>query len=132
MVDTSYNPDFAPYARAALPQAPVPAATHNLPASIAASSSVQSSLIVTEGFMVIAAGITTSQNGSMTVQRYLDAGGTVPQGSAISLTLTANTAANLNVLDGLPFASFQLTVSNSSGSNASTVSKFALLLQAMG
>ena len=129
MADTSYNPDFAPFARTALAQAPVPASVHNLPSSIPATSSVLSSLIVTEGFLVIAAGIKTSQNGTMTIQRYLDAGGTVPQGALLSVALTANTAANLNALDGLPFASFQLTVTNSSGS-VSTISNFALLLQA--
>jgi hypothetical protein len=130
MTDTSYNPDYAPFARTSLQQAPVPASVHNLPASVAASSSAQTSLIVTEGFKLISAGIKTGQNGTMSVQRYLDAGGTVPQGASASVALTANTAANLDVLDGKPFASFILTVTNSSGSSASTISNFALLLQA--
>lgn len=129
MSDTSYNPGFAPYARWSVEQAPVPATTHNLPATIAASGSVQSSLIVTEGFTLISAGVTSTQAGTMSIQRYLDAGGTVPQGTAISVNLTANTAANLDVLDGKPFASFMLTVTNSNGSNAATLSNFALLLQ---
>lgn len=129
MTDTSYRPDFAPFAKSYLQQEPVPAATHNLPASIAASGAAQTSLIVTEGFTLISAGITASQNGSMSIQRYLDAGGTVPQGAAVSVSLAANTAANLDVLDGKPFASFILTVTNSSGS-ASAIGNFALLLQA--
>jgi hypothetical protein len=129
MVDTSYNPGFAPFAKWAAQQAPVPATTHNLPTSIAASSSIQTSLVVTEGFTLISAGLTASQNGTMSIQRYLDAGGTVPQGAAISVTLTANNAANVDVLDGKPFASFILTVTNSSGSTVSNLTNFALLLQ---
>ncbi len=128
MVDTSYNSDYAPFARTSEQQAPVPATTHNLPASIPANSSVLSSLIVTEGFTLISAGITTTQNGVMSIQRYLDASGAVPQGSAVTVALTSNIATNLDVLDGKPFASFQLTVSNSSGS-ISTINNFALLLQ---
>jgi hypothetical protein len=128
MVDTSYNPGYAPYARWSAQQAPVPAATHNLPATVAASGSAQTSLIVTEGFTLISAGLTASQNGSMSIQRYLDVGGTVPQGAAVSVVLAANTAANLDVLDGKPFASFILTVTNSSGS-VSNLTNFALLLQ---
>lgn len=129
MADTSYNPDFAPFARTSMQQAPVPASAHNLPSTISANSTVQSSLIVTEGFTLISSGIKSTQAGTMSIQRYLDAGGTVPQGAAVAVNLTANTAANLDVLDGKPFASFQLTVTNSSGSTA-TLSNFALLLQA--
>lgn len=129
MVDTSYNTDYAPFARTSEQQAPVPATTHNLPASIPASSSVMTSLIVTEGFTLISAGIKTTQNGTMAIQRYLDASGTVAQGAAVSVSLVANAAANLDVVDGKPFASFLLTVSNSNGGSASAISNFALLLQ---
>ena len=128
MVDTSYNPSYAPYASWAVRQAPIPATVHNLPSSIAGSGSAQTSLIVTEGFSLISAGITASQAGAMSVQRYLDAGGTVTQGAPVQVTLTANTAANLDVLDGKPFASFKLTVTNSSGST-SNLTNFALLVQ---
>ena len=129
MTDTSYNPGYAPFAAWAVRQAPVPATTHNLPSTVAAGGSVTSSLIVTEGFSLISAGVTSTQAGSLTIQRYLDAGGTVPQGAASSVALTAASAANLDVLDGKPFASFRLSVSNS-GSNAAALTGFALLLQA--
>ncbi|MBV8061634.1 MAG: hypothetical protein JO253_08950 [Alphaproteobacteria bacterium] len=129
MTDTSYNPGFAPYARWSVEQAPVPATTHNLPTSIAASGTVQTSLIVTEGFTLISAGLTSTQAGTLSIQRYLDAGGAVPQGAAVSVALTATSAANLDVLDGKPFASFILTVTNSNGSSAATLNNFALLLQ---
>lgn len=129
MADTSYNPGYAPYPAWSVRQAPVPAAVHNIPASIAGSGSAQSSLIVTEGFSLISAGVTASQNGIMSIQRYLDAGGTVAQGAAVQVALVAATAANLDVLDGKPFASFKLTITNSSGST-SNLTNFALLLQA--
>jgi hypothetical protein len=130
MVDTSYNPGYAPYAQWSARQAPIPATTHNLPASVPASGSVQTSLIVTEGYSLISAGVTASQNGAMSIQRYLDAGGTVPQGGALSVALTANSSANLDILDGKPFASFILTITNTNGGSASNLSNFALLLQA--
>lgn len=129
MPDTSYNSTYAPFANWMVRQAPVPATTHNLPSSVAASSQAQSSLIVTGGFSLISAGITASQAGTMSIQRYLDAGGTVTQGPAVQVALVANTAANLDILDGKPFASFKLTVANSSGST-SNLTNFALLLQA--
>lgn len=129
MSDTSYNPSYAPFASWSARQAPVPAAVHNLPSSIAGNGSVQTSLIVTEGFSLISAGLTASQNGTLSIQRYLDAGGTVPQGAVVQAALVANTAGNLDVLDGKPFASFKLTVTNSAGSTSS-LSNFALLLQA--
>lgn len=129
MTDTSYNSSYLPFTNWMVRQAPVPATIHNLPASIAASSQVQSSLIVTEGFSLIAAGVTASQAGVMSVQRYLDAGGTVIQGSAVQVVLNANVPANLDVLDGLVFASCKLTITNTSGS-PSNLTNFALLLQA--
>ena len=128
MTDTSYNPSYAPYLSWSVRQAPVPAAVHNVPLSIAANGTVNSSLIVTEGFTLISAGVTASQAGTLSVQRYLDAGGTVVQGAAVQVSLTANTAANLNVTDGLPFASFKLTITNSA-SSTSNLTNFALILQ---
>ncbi len=110
MADTSYNPGYAPYASWSVRQAPVPATVHNLPASISASSQVQSSLIVTEGFSLISAGVTASQAGVMSVQRYLGASGTVPQGAPVQVSLAAAIAANLDVLDGKPLRRLQIPV----------------------
>ena len=128
MVDTSYSPSYAPYPNWSVRQAPIPATAHNLPASIPASGNVQTSVIVTEGFSLISAGITASQSGIMSIQRYLDAAGTIAQGAPVQVSLTANTPAVLDVLDAKLFASFQLTVTNSSGST-SNLTNFALLLQ---
>jgi hypothetical protein len=129
MVDTSYNANYTPFANWMVRQAPVPANIHNVPSSIAANTQVQSSLIVTEGFSLIAAGVTASQPGVMSIQRYLDAAGTVTQGAPIQVLIVANVATNLDVLDGLLFASCKLTITNSSAST-SNLTNFALLLQA--
>lgn len=126
--ETSRNASYAPYARWSVQQAPVPQTVHNLPGTIAASSAATTSLISADGFTLIAAGITMTQNGSMSIQRYLDDGGTQVQGAVLTVPVTANIAANLDVLDGKPFAAFTLTVTNSAASVA-TISGFALLLQ---
>ena len=127
-IETSRNPDYAPLARWVVQQEPVPQAVHNLAGSIAASGNASTNLIKTDGFTLISAGITLTQNGTMSVQRYLDDGGTQVQGAVISVPLVAGIAANLDVLDGKPFASFVLTVTNGTASVA-TISGFALLLQ---
>jgi hypothetical protein len=126
--ETSRNPGYAPFAQWSAQQAPVPQAVHNLPATIAASGNVNTSLIKTDGYTLISAGVTLTQNGTMSIQRYLDDGGTQTQGAAISVPVVAGIASNLDVLDGKPFASFVLTVTNGAASVA-TISGFALLLQ---
>lgn len=107
----------------------VPAAQLNLASSVPASGSVSSNLIYTNGYKVLALGVTSSQAGTATIQRYLDAAGTIPQGPALSVSLTAATAAVLNATDGVAFQSAKVTVTNS-GTVAATLSGVALLMQA--
>lgn len=104
------------------------AALQNLPSSVAASGSVSGNLIQTNGYKVIAAAITSTQAGTLQVQRYLDAAGTIAQGAALSVTLSAATPAVLNSNDGVPFQSLKVTVTNSSAS-AATLSGAYLMLQ---
>lgn len=99
------------------------------PSTIAASGQWQSAVLPADGFKTLAVGVTSSQTGAVNVQRYLDAAGTVTQGAASTQALTAATAAVLNVTDGVPFASFQITVTNT-GASTATISKFAVLLNA--
>ena len=126
--ETSRNPDYASFAQTSREQAPIPQSVHNLPGTSAANSSVSTSLVKTDGFTLISAGITVTQNGTLSIQRYLDDGGVQIQGAAISIAVTANTPANLDILDGKPFSSFLLTITNSTAS-AATISSFALLAQ---
>src|SRR5690348_9254459 len=84
----------------------VPSSIHNLPATIAAGDHKTSNLILSDGLQVGAVGVTSTQTGLISVQRYLDDAGTVKQGPALTQALTANTPAVLNITDGNPFASF--------------------------
>ena len=95
--------------------------------TIAAAGNFTSGVLPGDGFRYISVGLTSSQNGSLQIQRYLDAAGTVAQGAAVTQTLTAATAAVLNVNDGLIFRSFTIKITNTGGSPA-TITNFAFLM----
>jgi hypothetical protein len=99
------------------------------PASLAASGTWTSGVIVADGYKAIAAGVLSSQAGAISIQRYLDRAGNVPQGPAISATITAATAQVCNANDGAPFQSFVIKITNT-GTVAATLSNFACLLNA--
>lgn len=99
------------------------------PGTIAAAGQWQSAILPGDGFRVLAAGATSSQAGVLSVQRFLDTAGQVPQGAASTGALTAGAGAVVNVTDGLPFASFRVAVSNS-GTSAATVTNFTILMNA--
>jgi hypothetical protein len=82
-----------------------------------------SPLMASGGYPRLAVGATSSTAGSISVQRYLDAAGTIPQGPALTQSLSAATAGVLNVNDGAPFQSFTVTISGG------TLSKVGALLQ---
>ena len=105
------------------------AAEIGLSTSVAASGSNTSALIGSCGYGAFALGVTSTQAGTITVQRYIDAEGTIPQGAALTATLTAGAPATVNATDGVPFQSFTVEVSNS-GTSAATLSNVGLLLQA--
>jgi hypothetical protein len=104
-------------------------AATGLAATIASSGSINSELIQTNGYKNIAFGITSDQAGTVSIQRYIDAEGTIPQGAAITGTLVAATALTVNNNDGAAFQSMMITVSNSAGSTAN-LTGVMLLLQA--
>ena len=81
-------------------------------------------LLASGGYTKMALGATSSATGSLSIQRYLDPAGTIAQGAALSQALTAATPGVLNVTDGLPFASFTVTISGG------TLSNVGLLFQA--
>lgn len=69
------------------------------------------------GYPKLAIGATSSSTGSISVQRYIDAAGLIPQGAALTQALTAATPGVLNVTDGLAFQSFTITISGGTLSN---------------
>ena len=100
------------------------------PSSIAASGTWTSNLLPTDGFKVIAVGVTSSQAGVLSVQRYLDTAGLVAQGPPITQAITAATPAVVNANDNAPAQSFKITITNTNGSSAATITNFACLLNA--
>jgi hypothetical protein len=76
-----------------------------------------SPLIQACGYPKLAIGATSSTTGNISVQRYIDAAGTIPQGPALTQALTAATASVLNISDGAPFQSFVITISGGTLSN---------------
>ncbi|WP_293857239.1 hypothetical protein [uncultured Alsobacter sp.] len=98
-------------------------------ASIPASSSYDSGILCADGFKAIGAAIKMNQAGTLTITRYLDAAGALPQGAPSSVAITANTQATLNITDNLPFAYFRVQIANSAGSVA-TIANFAFLMNA--
>lgn len=69
-----------------------------------------SPLIPAGGYPRMAIAAKSSAAGEISVQRYLDAAGTIPQGPALTQALTAGAAGVLNVTDGLPFQAFTITI----------------------
>ena len=88
------------------------------PATIAASGNWQSGVIINQHFPAIAACVTSTQIGNLTIQRYADLAGTIPVGATTTQELTASTAAYAAVNDGVPYLSFVVEVTNTGGSTA--------------
>lgn len=100
------------------------------PTTIAATSSWSSGVLPSDGYKALAIGVTSTQAGAIDVTRYIDAAGTIAlDNPALTKALLASTAAVLTVTDGLPFASFVVTVTNTSAS-AATVTGFGILMNA--
>lgn len=106
------------------------AAQLGLNGTVPAGGNLPGNVLVSNGWKLFAVGLTSTQAGQISIQRFLDLAGTIPQGAPVTAALTAATAAYATVgTDGLPFASLQVTVSNSGGS-AATLSKVQGLFQA--
>lgn len=86
------------------------------PATIAASGNYKTGIMNAAGFKGLAAACTLSQAGTLVIQRYIDPAGTIAIGTPISATLVGGTANTVDVIDGLPAAAWQVTISNTGGS----------------
>jgi hypothetical protein len=105
-----------------------------LPTTIVAAGNFTTGIVVSDGYKVITASVISTQAGALVIQRYLDRAGTIPI-AAISSTIAGGAAlvfANVPqqaTPDNLPFASFSITVTNTSGATA-TLTSFYVLMQA--
>lgn len=91
---------------------------------------VQSGVVKANGFKGLAVGVKSTQIGALNVQRFIDEAGTIPVGAVLTAALAANVSNWVSVNDGQPFAALQITVTNTSGTNA-TLSAFGILLQSI-
>jgi hypothetical protein len=131
MVDaTSPGEAYPILARGPVTQLVVPAAYHGLAATIPASGNISSNLLAADGFPAMAIGVTSSQAGQLSVQRYLDSAGTIAAGAALTAALTAATPAVLNNNDGTIFRSFKIAITNTNGSTAANVTGLIVVQQA--
>jgi hypothetical protein len=99
-----------------------------LASTIPGTSNINSNVIQVNGFKAFSFSVTSTQAGTLTIKRYLDAAGTIPHGTDVTASLSANTLSVVTSNDGKPFQSIKINVSNSSGSTA-TLSTVMLLLQ---
>ena len=97
------------------------------PASVAAGGTASSAVIPSDGYQKIALSVTSTEAGTLTLQRYLDASGTVAQGAALQASIAAGQPALVNAVDGLPFQSLTVSVSNSGGTGANLTNLVVLL-----
>lgn len=100
-----------------------------IPFSIAAGGNWTSGLMFSMGFKALTVGLTSTQAGSVVITRFIDLAGAIAQGAASTTAIVANTPLVVNIYDNLPYVSFTIEVSNSSGS-AATVSPFGVLMNA--
>jgi hypothetical protein len=101
--------------------------TITVPTTIAASGTFTSTVIPTGGMQHIAASAELTAAGTLSVQRFLDAGGVVPVGSASTVALTSGTLATLDNLGTILFQSVELSIINS-GTTAATPSNVSLVI----
>jgi hypothetical protein len=119
--DLEQNGGFIqPFAVGPVMQAvPVP---QNPPAgTIAANGTLDLGLMPSDGYKVLAIGVTLSNAGSIVVQRYIDANGTVPQGAAVTGALVAATAGILNVTDVTNGLAYLVSVNLLTQARATTI-----------
>lgn len=107
-------------------QVPVTAAQLGLAGPVPASGDIQSALIKSNGYTQFALGLTSSQVVSVSIQRYLDNAGTIAQGPPVTGTLTTAVPETFNLVDGMPFATLQITITNGGGTNANLTNVGAL------
>lgn len=109
-------------------QATLTATQIGLASSIGGTTNINSNVIVTNGYKAFAVSVTSTQAGTLTIKRYIDAAGTLAYSTDITASITASTLAIATANDGKPFQSIKINISNSSGTTA-TLSTVMVLLQ---
>lgn len=98
------------------PNKVIPSVT--FPNTIPASGNWISLIIPAYRALTLVVGAKLDQTGTLKIQRYADAAGTVPVGGLLSQAMTSNVAAWTGAADGVPFSSFQIEIDNGTGTIA--------------
>ena len=105
--------------------------TNAVPATIAASGNWTSGAIIQEMNPVILAAVTSDQVGNLTIQKYADLAATIAVGNPVTQAITASVTAWATDNDTVPYLSFTVTVTNTSGTTAN-ISNLAILTSSAG
>jgi hypothetical protein len=109
--------------------------SHGLPAVVPAGSpgTVISNVINTNGMNRGAVGLSSSQAGNLTVQRYADGAGQIPLPAVVNgaptVAIVANTPIAVTWADTTPTGSIVITVTNTNGSTAAALTNLTVNLQ---
>ena len=102
-----------------------------VPASLVATTGKWTSgLIFSDGYKTISVGVTTSQAGTLKIQRYIDRAGLIAQQAVTSTSIVAATPLLVNVglsTDAFPFQTFTVEIDNTAGVT-SNITSFGILL----
>ena len=102
------------------------AVDHGLPSSVASTVTFKSSVMFAQGMKSISIGVSNTQAGMVSIQRYVDSQGQSPVGAAIQGTLIAAVPLAIGTNDLTPFSSFQISILNS-GLVSSTLSGISIM-----
>lgn len=98
-----------------------------VPTTIPDAAVWNSGLMQGMGYMNLSVSVEFTNNGVLSVQRYVDQAGIVPQGTPITVTVIPEIASVLNVGDQIPFGSFTVSLANEDATDG-TVTNFYILL----
>ncbi|VVC76002.1 hypothetical protein AQUSIP_13030 [Aquicella siphonis] len=127
----AYNPAdvHTPYDVGQVLQAEMSLSDMGLVDTVPANDSINSNLLFMNGYKFFAFALTSTQNGDISIQRYVDRAGLIAQGAALTGSLTAATPFVYTLTDTKPFQSMKITINNSAGSDAA-LTNVLLLMQA--
>lgn len=96
----------------------LPSSLHQLPRTIPAGGQVQSALILNGGLLHVAVTVQSTENGVLSLQRYLDTGGIVTVQGVVSANLSAKTPAIVESNDAFAWSCVVITATNTGGADA--------------
>src|SRR5690606_5256644 len=110
----AYNPAdvHTPYDVGQVLQAEMSLSDMGLVDTVPANDGINSNLLFMNGYKFFAFALTSTQNGDISIQRYVDRAGLIAQGAALTGSLTAATPFVYTLTDTKPFQSMKITVNN--------------------